>query len=85
MPTDRLNDLKAFIDFAHAAVAHASSDITLDEALDLWQFENASERERNETLRAIQRGLDDMRARRTVDAFESAELLRQRIDSIDSP
>lgn len=39
---------------------------------------NSPEEEREETIRAIQRGLDDMYAGRTVDAFEFVERMRQK-------
>lgn len=82
MAIERANDLQAFRDFADAKLSNGGASLSLDEALDLWEYENAPEEEREETTKAVQRGLDDMHAGRTVDAFESAERLRQKIESI---
>lgn len=82
MSVERANDLRAFRDFADVVLAGGGGDLSLDEALDLWESENASPTEHEQTLKAIQRGLDDMNAGRTVDAFESAERLRLKIESI---
>lgn len=71
MPTDRANDLKAFCEFADAMLANGGAGMTLEEALDRWEYENSPEEEKQETLRALQRGLEDMYAGRTVDAFEA--------------
>lgn len=81
MATDRANDLKAFRDFADARLAEGEADLTLDEALALWQYENSSGEEREETVRAIQCGLDDVEAGRTVDAFVFLERMRQKLES----
>ncbi|RUL84604.1 hypothetical protein [Tautonia sociabilis] len=78
MATDRANDLQAFRSFIDEQLAGGATDLPLDEALARWEYENAPEEEREETLRAIQRGLDDMHAGRTVDAFEFAERMRQK-------
>ncbi len=43
------------------------------------------EEEREETLKAIQLGLDDMYAGRTVDAFEFVERMRQKFQSAGKP
>lgn len=85
MPIDRIDDAQAFRDFLDVQLANGGEGRSLDEMLDLWQVENAPEAEREETLRAIQRGLDDMHAGRTVDAFESLERLRQKVESIRQP
>lgn len=61
MATERANDLRAFHDFLGAKLRNGGGDLTLDDALELWEYENSPEEEREETLRAIQRGLDDMR------------------------
>lgn len=81
MSIDLANDLQAFLAFATEELAHAGPRLTLDEALDLWQYQNAPEAEREQTIQAVQRGLDDMYAGRTVDAFEFAERMRQKIQS----
>lgn len=78
MATDRTNDLRAFRDFADEQLAHDGADLTLDEALARWAYENSSDEEREETVRAIQRGLDDMHAGRTRPAEEALrELCRK--------
>lgn len=82
MPTERVNDPRAFRDFLDAQLSNGGEAHSLDELLDLWEYENSPETEREETIRAIQRGLDDMRAGRLVDAFESAERLRRKIESV---
>jgi predicted transcriptional regulator len=79
MATDRANDLRAFRGFIDEQLADAESNVTLDEALARWEYENATEEEREETLKAIRRGLDDANAGRTVDAFEFVERMRQKI------
>ncbi len=82
MATDRINDLLAFKGFIEEKLAHAGTNLTLDEALINWEIENQTEEEREETLRAIERGLDDMYAGRTVDAFGFVERMRRRLQSI---
>lgn len=83
MATDRANDLRAFRDFADAKLANGGAELTLDDALALWQYETSPEEEREETIRAIQRGLDDMNAGRTVDAFDFVERMREKIQTTD--
>lgn len=78
MAMERANDPRAFHDFLGAKLSNGGADLTLDEALSLWEYENAPEAEREETLRAIQRGLDDMYAGRTRPAEEALrELCRK--------
>ncbi len=84
MPTGRANDLRSFCDFANELTV-SGAELTLDEALDRWEYENSSEAEREETIQAIQRGLDDMHAGRTVDAFEFLARMRQKLQSADKP
>jgi hypothetical protein len=81
MATERTNDLKAFRDFADAKLSNGGADLTLDEALALWEYENSPEDEREETVRAIQRGFEDMNAGRIVDAFEFVERMRQKFQT----
>ncbi len=76
MASDRTNDLKAFRDFADQRLASNGAEVTLDEALELWEFENSTEEQREEIRRSIERGIDDMNAGRTVDAFEFIERMR---------
>jgi predicted transcriptional regulator len=71
MAIERANDLRAFRDFASEQLADGGADMTLGEALSLWEYENSPEEEREETLRAIRRGLDDMDAGRTKPAEEA--------------
>ena len=78
MATERVNDLRAFKGFIEEKLSHGETTLTLDEALMIWEVENQTEEEREETLRAIQLGLDDMYAGRTVDAFELVERMRQK-------
>jgi len=82
MATERANDPRAFRDFLDAQLSNGGEGRSLEELLAIWEYENSPEEEREETFRAIQRGLDDMRAGRVVDAFESAERLRRKIESI---
>ena len=70
MATDRSNDLRAFKVFIDDQLANGGTELTLDEALSRWEYENSPEEEREETIRAIQRGLEDMYAGRTKPAEE---------------
>ncbi len=71
MATERANDLRAFKGFIDEQLSNGGADLTLDEALARWEYENAPEDEREETIRAIQRGLDDMHAGRTRPAEDA--------------
>lgn len=81
MDLDRANDLKAFRDFVDIQLSTGAADLTLDEALARWQFQNAPEGEREATVRALQQGLDDMRAGRTVDGFAFVSRMREKLQS----
>lgn len=83
MPVDRVNDPVAFRDFLDARLAQAPPDFTLDDALAQWDAENRAERA--ESLAAIRRGLDDLEAGRTVDAFDFVERMRSRLRSAARP
>lgn len=85
MSAERVNDARAFRDFLDAQLDGGCEARSLREILDLWLLENAPEVGREETIRAIRRGLDDMHAGRTADAFESHERPRQKIESIFAP
>lgn len=61
MATDRFNDLRAFRDFADHKLARGEDDLTLDEALELWETENQND-DRAATVQAVREALDDMRA-----------------------
>jgi hypothetical protein len=62
MATDRVNDLRAFRDFADLELSRGDRDLTLDEALELWESENESSQQRAATVRAVREALDDMQA-----------------------
>jgi hypothetical protein len=64
MATERANDPRAFHDFLGTKLSSGSNGLTLEEYLDLWEYENSPEEEREETIRAIQHGLEDMHAGR---------------------
>jgi hypothetical protein len=74
--TERINDLRAVKGFIDEKLSNGRTNLTVDEALMNWEIENQTEEEREETLQAIQLGLDDMYAGRTVDAFEFVERMR---------
>jgi hypothetical protein len=65
MATERANDPRAFRDFLDAKLDGGADSLTLHEYLDLWEYENSPEQEKEETLRAIQQGLADVAAGRT--------------------
>src|SRR4051812_38554610 len=48
MTTERANDLRAFRDFADAKLSNGGAEMTLDEALSLWEYENSPEHAREE-------------------------------------
>jgi hypothetical protein len=85
MATDRTNDLYAFKSFIDGHLTNGGTNLTLDEALINWELENQTDEERAETLNAIQLGLDDMYAGRTVDAFEFVEQMRQKFQPFAKP
>ncbi len=85
MATERSNDLLAFKGFIEEKLSNGATNLTLDEALVNWEIENQTDQEREETLQAIQRGLDDMYAGRTVDAFEFVERMRQKFQQPGKP
>lgn len=62
MATERVNDLRAFRDFADAKLSHGEGELTLDEALGLWDIENAPEDEKADAVNAVREALADMRA-----------------------
>ena len=62
MATERANDLRAFRDFADGKLSNGGADLTLDEALSLWEVENQGEEERAATVQAVREALDDMKA-----------------------
>lgn len=62
MATERANDLRAFRDFADAKLSNGGAEPTLDEAIALWDIENAPDDERDATVEAVKEALADMRA-----------------------
>ena len=78
MPTDRMNDPRAFRDFLDAKLSNGGNGLTLEEALVHWEIENQTEHERGETLEAIQRGFADIEAGRVRPAREALEELRRK-------
>jgi hypothetical protein len=65
MGTDRVNDLRAFRGVIDEQLANGGADLTLDDALARWEYENQTDEEREETLEAIRQGLADVEAGRT--------------------
>ncbi len=85
MTTEHANNLLAFRQFIDEQLADGASALSLDDALVLWELEHQTDAERQETLAAIQRGLDDMYAGRTVDAFEFTERMRNKLAAHTKP
>jgi hypothetical protein len=61
MATDRANDLRAFRDFIEAKLSNDGPNLSPDEALTLWDIENAPDQERADTVRALREALADMK------------------------
>ncbi len=78
MATGRINDPRAFRDFLDAKLANGGATLTLDDALEIWEHENQTEQERDETLEAIRRGFADVEAGRVRPAREAISELRRR-------
>jgi hypothetical protein len=78
MATERANDLRAFKGFIDEQLANGGADLTLDEALARWEYENQTEEEREETIQAIRKGLEDMYAGRTRPFEEFDREFRER-------
>jgi predicted transcriptional regulator len=78
MATDRSNDVRAFRTFLDEKLSEGDVNLTLDDALSLWEYENQTEQERDETLEAIRRGLADVEAGRVKPAREAIAELRRR-------
>jgi hypothetical protein len=85
MAVERINDLQAFKGLIEEKLSNGVTDLTLDEALMSWEIENQTEEEREETIRAIQLGLDDMYAGRTVEPFEFVEQTRMKFQAFSKP
>jgi hypothetical protein len=80
MPTERIDDLRAFRDFVDGQLGNGGADLTREECLDLWILENSSESEREARVAEIQQGLDDLYAGRTRPARDALNELRQKHD-----
>ena len=78
MATERTNDSRAFRDFLDAKLTHSEASLPLDEALALWDYENRTDEEREDTIQAIREGLEDMDARRTRPIEEFDREFRER-------
>ncbi len=78
MATERANDPRAFRDFLDAKLSNGGEGRSLEELLDLWEYENSPDEEKEQTIRAIQSGLDDMYAGRTRPFEEFDREFRQR-------
>ena len=78
MAHERWNDLRGFLRFVAEKLETSGESLTLDDVLDLWEYENSCEEEREETLKAIRRGLDDMYAGRTRPVEEFDREFRER-------
>lgn len=77
MSTDRANDLLAFRSFIDEHLAGETVP-SVDEVLALWESENASAEEREDTLAAIRRGLADIEAGRVMPARKAVAELRRK-------
>lgn len=78
MATERSNDLRAFKGFIDEKLSNGGANLTLDDALGLWDYENQAEEERADTLQAIRRGFADIEAGRVRPAREALEELRRK-------
>ena len=72
MAIERVNDPWAFRDFLDTTLVDRSANLTLDEAFELWEYENAPDEESRETIEAIHRGLTDVQTGRVrpIEAFD---------------
>jgi hypothetical protein len=83
MAIDRINDPRAFRDFLDVKLSNGGANLTLEEVLGLWEYENASDEDCEETLAAIREGLDDMYAGRTRPAREVLAEIRAKYNIPD--
>jgi hypothetical protein len=79
MATERINDSRAFRDFLDAKLEGGDATLPLDEALFEWEMENQTDEEQEETIRAIQRGFDDIDAGRVKPAGEALRQICQKL------
>ncbi len=86
MATDRTNDPRAFRDFLDAKLSNGGADLTLEECLALWDYENESDEERDATVHAVREALDDMRAGDTgIPAREALADIRRKHNLPERP
>jgi hypothetical protein len=79
MSTERADDLQAFRSFIDKQLATNGTLPTLAEALARWEYENATDEEREASIQAIRDALDDMRAGDTgIPAKEAIAELRRK-------
>jgi hypothetical protein len=77
MATERANDLNAFKSFIDEQLS-GETVLTVDEVLARWEYENASDEDRQESLEAIRRGFADVEAGRVMPAREAVAELRRK-------
>lgn len=77
MPIERANDPRAFQAFLQEKLDEEAEGLLLEDYLDLWEYENQGEFERQATLQAIREGLSDIEAGRTRPAREALAELRR--------
>jgi predicted transcriptional regulator len=78
MATGLRDDLHAFRAFIDEQLANGGTTLTPAEALELWELQNPSEDEEQETVEAIRRGLADVEAGRVRPAREALAELRRK-------
>lgn len=78
MPTDRINDLKAFKGFIEQRLVENGDEPTLGEALAQWEVANQSDEALAETLDAIREGLADVEAGHVTPARQALDELRRK-------
>ncbi len=77
MAAERINDLLALRSFIDEQLSGETIP-SVDEVLALWEYENQSDDERDESLEAIRRGLADVEAGRVMPAREAIAELRRK-------
>ena len=80
---ERVNDLRAFQGFIAEQLANGGAELTLEEALGLWEYENQTGQEREATLQAIRQGLADLDAGRTRPAADVLRDLCRKYQLVD--
>ncbi len=78
MSIARANDPRAFRDFLDTKLSSGGEDRSLEELIGLWEYENQTDAEQEETLAAIRRGLADVEAGRTRPLEEFDREFRQK-------